>query len=1182
MKSNQTKKYRKAAFCLAGMMLALPVLAQDNINEEELDDDILLLSPFEVEASSNVGYLATQTLAGTRIKTDLKDVGSAISVVTKEMLQDTGATDNASLLSYTTSTEVGGAQGNFTGVSDSSTYSENSTLLAPQSNTRVRGLTSADNTRDYLLTNIPWDSYNTERVDMQRGPNAILFGLGSPAGIINTSLNTANFNGNHGNVEVRFDKEGSRRASVDYNQVILEDELAIRFDALYNDTRYKQKPAYNLDKRVYVAARYAPHFLQSENVDTTIRVNYENGTISANRPRSLPPMDLVTPWFNELNQQGYDPVDAYTQPDDSQAGAAQRTNSYSYDQGNLNQGYQPWMTGAYGDAYSAPIWVYGSTDGSSTPFIYNPNNITKDGLAGWAANTVDGNVSGLPFSRDPQIVSYSTYAKNARLDGAYDGIYKDKVLQDPSFFDFYHNLIDGNNKEEHQDFETFNFNLSQNFFDNRFGYEVVYDKQDYTEWTQSFLNSWNTAIAVDIRSNLADGSANANFGRPYVFNRMNYNNTSNDVDRESYRFTATADLRASDFFEKGSLVERILGHHNFTALFSRDTKTTDSRSWKRATVSSGWSEFSGKNDFSQGDTDTNMVVYLGDSMLGQAFANQNLSGLSDLMLPTSGEVYTWDDTWNATDVAPTDWWNEGSNFQAENPDNYVGWTKKSVGVTVTSLENRDQMLKDARLVKNQVKSKAFIWQGYLFEGTVIPTFGYREDTSKSWSHSAYKNSNNRAIVDEDYVLANDPDATLSGNSKSWSVVVHAPKRITKYLPYGIQVSGFYNKSENFQPDASRVDIFGKHIDAPQGETRDYGFVVSALDNKVSFKVNWFKTTVTDATISGGMASAMWSIGANEVYATKYAEYTLHGEENGLQDWMWDWSQNMMNYKTWTPFSSEEDARAFGKYVSQLYLDNYPDEAFMNTWGIRSDLRDYFASNTSDGWNFSVTVPTGLAITSDMESTGVEFEVFLQPTDNWSITMNAAHVKARRYNLATSVQEWIEERDAVFQSDAGLVRLWGASSSTTIRDNWNSSVMSEYSLFKLQEDSNTPELRPWRLNIITNYNFTEGFLDGFSIGGGLRWQDRNIIGYKSHLNSETGHYVYDINQPYYGPTQTAFDMWMGYQMSLTDKIDWRIQLNVRNMFGKNKLIPISVEPDGSWAAARIAESMNWTITNTFSF
>ena len=57
---------------------------------------------------------------------------------------------------------------------------------------------------------MPFDTYNTNRVDMVRGANSILFGLGSPAGIINTTLQSAVFS-NTNEISVRFDQHGSQR-----------------------------------------------------------------------------------------------------------------------------------------------------------------------------------------------------------------------------------------------------------------------------------------------------------------------------------------------------------------------------------------------------------------------------------------------------------------------------------------------------------------------------------------------------------------------------------------------------------------------------------------------------------------------------------------------------------------------------------------------------------------------------------------------------------------------------------------------------------------------------------------------------------------------------------------------------------------------------------------------------------
>ena len=66
------------------------------------------MSPFTVEFDEIEGYQATNTLAGSRLKTPLRDVGSAISVMTEQFFEDTAATDAATALSYGLNTEIGG------------------------------------------------------------------------------------------------------------------------------------------------------------------------------------------------------------------------------------------------------------------------------------------------------------------------------------------------------------------------------------------------------------------------------------------------------------------------------------------------------------------------------------------------------------------------------------------------------------------------------------------------------------------------------------------------------------------------------------------------------------------------------------------------------------------------------------------------------------------------------------------------------------------------------------------------------------------------------------------------------------------------------------------------------------------------------------------------------------------
>ncbi|MES1168160.1 MAG: hypothetical protein ABUL61_03215, partial [Oleiharenicola lentus] len=77
------------------------------------EEDVLVLSPFEVSADSDSGYATATTLAGNRLNTELRDIGNAVTVINSQFLKDIGATSNETLLQYTVGTEVGNIRGNF-------------------------------------------------------------------------------------------------------------------------------------------------------------------------------------------------------------------------------------------------------------------------------------------------------------------------------------------------------------------------------------------------------------------------------------------------------------------------------------------------------------------------------------------------------------------------------------------------------------------------------------------------------------------------------------------------------------------------------------------------------------------------------------------------------------------------------------------------------------------------------------------------------------------------------------------------------------------------------------------------------------------------------------------------------------------------------------------------------------
>jgi hypothetical protein len=161
--------------------------------------------------------------------------------------------------------------------------------------TRVRGLDSADNTRDYFLTDIPWDSFDVGRVDLQRGPNSILFGTGSPAGIINVSTNGAAFTNSY-NITNRFDEYGSLRDSRDAQPGDHPRRPRDPPVRVAGRREVRAVPAFENTNRYYGAFRFDPKLFGKDS-HTSIRGNFEKGTYTADAPRDSPD-DEITPWFS--------------------------------------------------------------------------------------------------------------------------------------------------------------------------------------------------------------------------------------------------------------------------------------------------------------------------------------------------------------------------------------------------------------------------------------------------------------------------------------------------------------------------------------------------------------------------------------------------------------------------------------------------------------------------------------------------------------------------------------------------------------------------------------------------------------------------------------------------------------------------------------------------------------------
>lgn len=1122
----QSRRYFSALLCASSLLVFPFVNAQD-----DQDNEVYELSPFTVDAAEDTGYRATSTLAGTRIRTNLKDVGSAISVVTKEFLKDTNSNNAEDLLVYAPSTEVAGQGGNFLGQGDGAIL-DTTTRRDPVSNTRVRGLASADNTRNYNLSDIPWDSYNINRVELQRGPNAILFGIGSPAGIVNAGIKSAIME-DENEVSAQFGSFGSYRFTGDFNKVLVEDELAFRFSLLSDNTKYRQDPAFRDDERVFTALTWKPQALSSDSYDTELTLNYENGSIDSNNPRLTPPMDAITPWFDDLGQLTIDgPTAGFIDND--------------------------WL-GAPGSR----VW-----DGVVTAFSpgQGATNISQSFAWPLPANS-EGSIPVASGGNTLGIVTFNNFAGNASLNGSEISAYKSKSLTDPTFFDFYNKLLEGPNKDEFNDFDAFNVAFRQNFFNNKLGYELALDKQDADWGYRNFMSGDAAVISVDIMDTWQDGSPNPNVGRPFtIAGGGSAGGYTQSRQREVFRATVYGEL---DFTESSSdRLGNILGKHTFTGMLSNNKIDNTTRSWFRQYIGDSY-EPNNQQAVGQASRDAIIYSYLGSDLRGaNSISGANIGNVQNRQVQDSTSVNVWNNETGAWQSIP---------LEIVNAD---------------SFSETDRPYRNGTLSDREIESSALVWQGSMFNGMVIPMLGYREDQDTARDAGSvptrasadYPGATTGGIVN-----VNDPSWVLpsmgnveKGDSLTKSLVVHAPNSFREKTGFGVSLH--YSESENFQPDASRIDVLGNTVSSPNGQTEEYGISFSAFDDKLFLKINKYDTNVSFAT-AGSSIGGNYLIGAVEAWGQRAAvqardntgsfgniygvsssgDNVVYRPERRLADAMDSYTQPEL-----------DAAYAIQSAAIDAWLADPVPSQFQTTWA----LGDY--ANGEGVTNFG---PPGLVVTADTLSKGTEIELVANPIDGLSIMFNASKTEAQRQNLASSYLEWVDARWADFvTTPQGDIRLWGpdpdGDGGESAMGKYGRETIAGLNFWNALQGSNVPELVEWRYNTIVNYSFSEGKLKGTNIGGSWRYSEAPTVGFPV-IPGDDGN-TYDIANPWKGDSESNWDLWAGYQRPLNDRVTWRIQANVRNAFGGKKLYPVTVQPDGSGGTYRIGSPTSWTLQNTFSF
>lgn len=141
------------------------------------DEELVRLSEFRVDSSQDVGYRATNTISGTRLNTPIKDVPMPIEVITEEFIRDINAVDFRESLRYSAGILLSSKQDALEG--------ESTVQDQTDSKIKLRGFVTNEQLRNGFQRAHPGDTVNISRVEVVRGPSAILYGIGSFGGIVN-------------------------------------------------------------------------------------------------------------------------------------------------------------------------------------------------------------------------------------------------------------------------------------------------------------------------------------------------------------------------------------------------------------------------------------------------------------------------------------------------------------------------------------------------------------------------------------------------------------------------------------------------------------------------------------------------------------------------------------------------------------------------------------------------------------------------------------------------------------------------------------------------------------------------------------------------------------------------------------------------------------------------------------
>ena len=755
-------------------------------------DEVISLSPFEVSAGGDRGYAASNTLAGTRLNSRLEDLAGSVSVITKQQLLDTAAIDINDIFLYEIGTE---GTGQFTDLSGDGRGDYDNVSGNPTGANRVRGLSAANIAVDGFAasSSIPIDTYNVAAIEISRGANSSLAGVGEAGGTVNLVQNRANLSRNSTSVSVRFDSVGGYRGTLDLNRPLIQNKLSLRLSTVYEEKGYVRKPSVDRINRQTIGLTFRPF------PTTTISGSYERFGEWAQRANSVTPRDTITPW---------------------------RAN-----------GSPTW------DWTSRTFTVRGVRQAPTTAFATN----TPAGIVGLGGSGVrvlqyidDGKIN---FMMRGNNGGLQIFSKSSDL-AAGGGLNKVIGTTNQSIYDWTEINLSAPNYEIQKAGVT-NVRLEQGLINGslfRLNLEAAWRKEDQEIYQRSFvaqLDGVGSSLSVDTNEYLNDGRRNPFLGRPFiggvnpqVFRKLSYS--------DNFRVQLAAALDLSR--EKNLL--RWIGRHNangygeyrnnIRAPSLRLHDTIDAHPYfNPATNANG----TPRNLNANNDALFYPLFYYGKTNLtnGGGIEYGNTGPIN----PTGrGLVASYPTT--ATSAA-----NPTSAYTVDGPVDireafFSAQTvqkkkNRTFGGTIQSFFLRDSIVTTFGKRKDRVYTidtlgTAPAIGGYTDEYTTL-NFGL----NKRWREG---DTDTKGVVVRPFKEL----PFIKGAADSTG--------LTRFFGQSFQGLGLhYNQSQNFSPADVAYNLYLNELPNPTGVSKEYGFSLNLFDRKLSLRVTR-QETIQDKTRAG--------------------------------------------------------------------------------------------------------------------------------------------------------------------------------------------------------------------------------------------------------------------------------------------------------------------------------------------